>query len=153
MAELSNDETDDDDEAREPCTEPIVTTPEKIDLDWNNLKWENAVGKRRDCAQMIYTTDERQMYGKNRVLLSGETAYLCRLYQQKKCKSRLYMQDGRLYKKEGFIEHNHQTQDFEHSEFDIEKIIKDDCGSLDVLVNARSQSSAISEIFDKHMKK
>lgn len=63
------------------------------------------------------------------------------------------MKDGRLHTKNGFIEHNHQTQDFEHSESDIEKHIKDDCGNLDVLVNARSQSSAISEIFDKHMKK
>lgn len=102
---------------------------------------------------MIYTVDERQLYGKNRQLNSGEDAYLCRLYHAKKCKSRLYMLNGRLYKKEGFIEHNHQTQEFEHSEFDIEKNIKDDCSNLDVLVNARSQASAISEIFDKHMKK
>lgn len=116
------------------------------------MRWKSAVGKRGDCAQMIYTIDERQMYGKNRTLMNDETAYLCRLYHQKKCKSRLYMQDGRLFKKEGFIEHNHQTQEFEHSEFDVEKNIKDDCSNLDVLVNARSQASAISEIFDKHMK-
>lgn len=84
-----------------------------LQLDWNNLKWEAAVGKRIDCTNMIYTIDERQLYGRNRVLESGETAYLCRLYHAKKCKSRLYMKDGRLHKKDGFIEHNHPKQAFE----------------------------------------
>lgn len=127
------------------------STPRMID--WNNLRWKSAVGKRKDCVQLIYTVDEGQMYGKNRDLLSGESAYLCRLYHKKKCNSRLYMKDGRLYKKDGYIEHNHQTQDIDYSEFKIEKDIKDDCGNLDVIVNARSQSSAVTEIFDKHMKK
>lgn len=121
-------------------------------IDWNDLKWVNAVGKRKDCIKMIYTVDEHQLYGKNRDLESGEAAYLCRLYHSKKCKSRLYMKDGRLYKKDGFVEHNHPSQAFEHSEFEIEKNIKNDCSNLDVLVNARTQSSAVTEIFDKHMK-
>lgn len=123
-----------------------------VQLDWNNLKWEAAVGKRMDCSNMIYTTDERQLYGKNRVLDSGETAYLCRLYHSRKCRSRLYMQDKRLYKKDGFIEHNHPKQAFERKEFELEKKIKTDCANLDVLVNARTQSSAVTEIFDRHMK-
>lgn len=122
------------------------------EIDWNNLRWEWAVGKRRDCAKLVYTTDERQLYGKNRDLLSGESAYLCRLYHNKKCKSRLYMKNGRLFKKDDFVEHNHPPQDFDHNEFKIEKAIKNECGNLDVLVNARTQSSAVAEIFDRHMK-
>lgn len=102
---------------------------------------------------MIYTVDENQLYGRNRDLKSGEVAYLCRLYHTKKCKSRLYIKDGRLYRKDDFVNHNHPSQEFERSEFEIEKEMKDECGSLDVLVNARSQSSAVAEIFDKHMKK
>lgn len=101
---------------------------------------------------MVYTVDEQQLYGKHRSLLSGEDAYLCRLYHAKKCKSRLYMKNDRLYKKSGFIEHNHAVQGFDHSEFSIEEIIKDECSNMDVLVNARSHTSAVSEIFEKHMK-
>lgn len=121
-------------------------------IDWTNLKWEKAVGKRGDCTNMIYTVDENQMYGKNRDLKSGDVAYLCRLYHAKKCKSRLYMKNGRLYKKDDFVEHNHKSQEIECTEFKIEKSIKDECGDLNVLVNARSQSSAVTEIFEKHMK-
>lgn len=128
------------------------STAETTNLDWNNLRWEESVGKRKDCNSMIYTLDEQQLYGKNRVLQNGETAYLCRLYHTKRCKSRLYMKDGRLYRHDDFIPHNHQSQEFYHSECQIEKKIKDECGNLDVLVNARTQSSAVADIFDKHMK-
>lgn len=112
----------------------------------------HAVGKRKDCLELIYTVDECQLYGKNRVLDGGEVAYLCRLYHSKKCKSRLYLKDGRLYKKDNFVEHNHPSQAFDYSEFEIEKKMKTECGNLDVLVNARTQSSAVTEIFDKYMK-
>lgn len=101
---------------------------------------------------MIYTVDEHQLYGRNRDLKGGEVAYLCRLYHKKKCKSRLYMKDGRLYRKDDFVDHNHPSQEFDRSEFAIEKNIKEECGNLDVLVNARSQSSAVATIFEKHMK-
>lgn len=101
---------------------------------------------------MIYTLDEHNIYGKNRVLQSGEVAYLCRLYHAKKCKSRLYMKDGRLYNKDDFSEHNHPTQEVERSEFEIERKIKEECADLNKLVNARSQMSAVSDIFNKHMK-
>lgn len=121
-------------------------------IDWNNLRYLTAVGKRNDCKKMIYTRDECNIYGKNTVLKCGEIAYLCRLYHKKGCKSRLYMKNGRLYKKGDFIEHNHPPQEDEHREFEIESTIKDECGSLSVLVNARTQSSAVTEIFDKHMK-
>lgn len=34
------------------------SAPEKNVLDWNNLKWKESVGKRKDCIKMIYTIDE-----------------------------------------------------------------------------------------------
>lgn len=124
-----------------------------VNLDWDNLEWDKAVGKRRDCVEMIYTVHEHNLYGKNRVLQSGEVAYLCRLYSKNKCKSRLYLKNGRLYKKDDFIHHNHPPQDVQQSEFAIEKEVKDECGNLDALVNARNQSSAVADIFEKHMKR
>lgn len=123
-----------------------------LDIDWNNLRYIEAVGKRRDCKKMIFTRDEKNLYGKNRELASGETAYLCREYYSEHCKSRLYMKDGRLYKKPDFVPHNHPSREEKYKKFEIECKIKEECGNLEVLVNARTQSSAVSEIFDKHMK-
>lgn len=131
------------------CDHTVVT----VVIDWNNLKYTFSVGKRNDCKKMIFTEDEHNIYGKNRTLKNGEIAYLCRLYHAKGCKSRLYMdKNGRLYKKGDFIPHNHPPQENEHQEFKIESSIKDECGNLAVLVNSRTQSSAVTEIFDKHMK-
>lgn len=62
------------------------------------------------------------------------------------------MKNGRLYRKSDFIPHNHVCQKERKKEFELEYKIKKECGNLEVLVNARTQSSAVTEIFDKHMK-
>lgn len=128
----------------EKAIEPIIN--------WNDLRYSIAVGKRNDCKNMIYTEDEHNLYGRNRELKCGEVAYLCRLYHKKGCKSRLYLKNKRLYKKSDFIAHNHPPQDVDHDEFCVESRIKDECGDLAILVNARTQSSAVTEIFDRQMK-
>lgn len=101
----------------------------------------------------LYTKHEKNIYGRNRELKNGEVAFLCRLYGQKKCKSRLYMMNGRLYKKADFIPHNHPTQERERFEFEVENKIKTECGNIDALVDVTSQASAVTEIFDKNMHK
>lgn len=123
-------------------------------IDWTNLEFEKIVGKRRDCRELIYTKHEKQIYGRNRALISGEVAYLCRLYGNKgiKCKSRLYLFNGRLFKGPGFIAHNHPTQEKERFDFEVESDIKQECGNLNSLVSSNSQVSAVSGIFQKHMK-
>lgn len=126
---------------------------EQQKIDWNNISYETAVGKRMDCDSMIYTKVEKQLYGKNRTLKNGEIAYLCRLYAKHKCKSRLYFKNGRLYRKGDFIEHNHPIQEQEKINFDIECIIKKECSNIDVLVNAKTQSSECHEVFQRNMKK
>lgn len=125
----------------------------RIDPASKFLIYEKIVGKRRDCKNIVYTKHEMQMYGKNRVLKNGEIAYLCRMYFKSKCKSRVYMKDGLLFKKDDFIEHNHPTQENERFEFEVEYEIKQECSNLDTIVNSRSQSSAVAEIFDKKMQK
>lgn len=45
-------------------------------IDWNDIAWEKAVGKRMDCDDLIYTKDEKHLYGKNKVLKNGDIAYL-----------------------------------------------------------------------------
>lgn len=52
-------------------------------IDWNDIAWEKAVGKRMDCDDLIYPKDEKHLYGKNKVLKNGDIAYLCRLYSKK----------------------------------------------------------------------
>lgn len=126
------------------------TTAETIN--WNNLRYEEVVGKRMDCKKLIYTRDEKQMYGRNRVLKDGDIAFLCRLYGKHKCKSRLYMKNGRLYKKSDFIEHNHPNQEKDRFEFDVEYQIKNECGKIESLIKTKSNSSATSEIFNKYIK-
>lgn len=124
-----------------------------LNIDFTNLKYEFAVGKRRDCQNLIYTTEEHQFYGKNRKENNqGETAYLCRLYSKSKCKSRIYLKEGKLYAKPDFIAHNHGPQKDERINFQAEFDIKKECGDLASLVNATTQTSAVSQIFDKHMR-
>lgn len=125
-----------------------------MEIDPKNLRYEFAVGKRRDCQNLIYTLDEQHFYGKNRKLNSqGEVAYLCRLYSAHKCKSRLYLKNGTLYRKSDFIEHNHAQQHEERIDFQAEFEIKQECADFNSLVNANTQTSAVSRIFDKHMQK
>lgn len=128
-----------------------VDTDDNI-INWNNLEYETIVGKRIDCDQMIYTKHEKQIYGKNRTLKDGTVAYLCRKYSKTKCKSRVYKKNGRLFRLNDFSPHNHPTQEKERFEFEVEGKIKKDCANLDRIVNSRSQSSAVSDIFDKRMK-
>lgn len=137
--------------ANDVTTESIDESSTTI-IDDSNLKYEFAVGKRKDCQNLIYTTDEHQFYGKNRKENSnGETAYLCRLYSKHKCKSRIYLKEGKLYRKPDFIAHNHGQQKDERIDFQTEFDIKEECGNLASLVNATTQTSAVSRIFDKHM--
>lgn len=137
-----------------------ATDEQKTDLynqqaiDPKDIRYAKTVGKRRDCKEMIFTLDENQIYGRNRVLNNGDIAYLCRLYGNKqiKCKSRLYMRGSRLFKRQDFIAHNHSSQEESKFEFEVEYDIKMECANLQSLVNAGSQKSAVSEIFDKHIK-
>lgn len=123
-------------------------------IDPNNLKFEYAVGKRYDCRNLIYTTQEKQYYGKNKKENSeGETAYLCRLYSKLKCRSRVYLKNDKLYRKIGFIPHNHGCQNAERIDFQAEFEAKVECSNLDSLVNAASQTSAVSAIFDRVMQR
>lgn len=41
-------------------------TPSVPNIDAQNLRYEFAVAKRRDCNNLIYTLDEQQYYGKNK---------------------------------------------------------------------------------------
>lgn len=194
-------------------------------IDPDNLEFEFAVGKRFDCQNLIYTTKEKQYYGKNKkentegafancqisspfsmtltlYQFVGEVAYLCRLYSKLKCKSRIYFKDGRLYRKASFVPHNHGCQDAERIDFQVqfsrvnvlnmqkskwqlyfvvvfyclsihweyfsmsrewihnkahhfqaEFEVKQECSNLDSLVNAGSQTSAVSAIFDRVMQR
>lgn len=134
----------------------IAIDIDELSIDWKDLKFEEIVGKRRDCNKLLYTIDEKQIYGRNRTVQStGETAYLCKLYGDKtlKCKSRLYLKNGRLYRKmHHFIEHNHPTQEKKRKEYEIENDIKTECANLNALVNSNSQTSAVASIFEKHVK-
>lgn len=123
-------------------------------LDPNNLRYETAPGKRRDF-KLIFTKDEKQFYGRNKSKPNsdGEIPYLCRLYYSKKCKSRTYMKNGRLYRKIGFIPHNHGPQDEERVDFQAEFEIKQECANLLTLANAGTQTSAVNDIFDRCMQK
>lgn len=125
-----------------------------VEINPKDLHFEFTVGKRRDCQNLLYTIDEKQFYGKNRKENAlGETAYLCRLYGAKKCKSRIYLKNGRLFQKADFIKHNHGPQHDERIDFQAEFEIKEECANLNALVNAATQTSAVSNIFDKHMQR
>lgn len=121
-------------------------------IDLYDIKYKKAVGKRKDCADMVFTTDEKNLYGKNRQLQNGDIAYLCRLYGSLKCKSRLYMRAGRLFKKSDFIQHNHDSQENDQFEFQVEFDIKSECANLNALVNTGSQKAAVTDIFEKHVR-
>lgn len=122
-------------------------------IDWNNIEYETAVGKRMDCENMIYTKTEKQLYGKNRTLKNGDVAFLCRLYSKHKCKSRLYMKNGRLFRKGDFIPHNHPVQEQDKINFGVECVIKKECANIDVVVNAKTQTSECHEVFHRNIKK
>lgn len=105
-----------------------------------------------DCDDLIYPKDEKHLYGKNKVLKNGDIAYLCRLYSKKRCKSRLYMRNGRLFRQAGYFPHNHGKQSDDQFEFKIEAKIKAECQNIESLVNAKTQTSVVSEIFHKNMR-
>lgn len=79
-------------------------------------------------------------------------AYLCRLYSQHKCKSRVYLKNAILYRKSDFSEHNHGPQGDNRVNFQAEFDVKQECADFASLVNATSQTSAVSQIFEKHMR-
>lgn len=66
----------------------------------------------RAGSQMIYLSDEQQIYRKNKILTNGDITYCCRL---DKCKARVYLSSDkkRVYSRPEIMVHNHGPQDCE----------------------------------------
>lgn len=73
-------------------------------------------------------------------------------FSQIRCKTRVYKKGDKLYKKRDFIPHCHESQAKQRLEFEVEYNIKKECSDLAMLVNASSQTSAVADIFLKHIK-
>lgn len=115
-----------------------------------DLEFEFVSGKQIN-SQLLYTTNDKHLYKRNRKLVSGHMAYICR---KPGCNSRIYFDSEGYrvyYRPKEFIPHNHGTQEKDKFNFEIERELKDEIINPDTIVKNKGQTSVVRHIFDSKM--
>lgn len=114
------------------------------------MEFEFVPGKQIN-SQLLYTTGDKHLYRRNRKLVSGHLAYICR---KSGCNSRIYFDPigyRVYYRPKEFIPHNHGSQEKDKLNFEIERELKNEIKNPNTIVKSKGQTSVIQHIFDSKM--
>lgn len=114
-----------------------------------NAEYKLVPGPRLN-SELLYTTEEKQLYKKNKKNAAGHMGYTCRV---DKCDARVYRRpNGEVYYSEHFEGHRHPNAEETQQEMQLKNEIKEDCAKkLDI--GSGSHVGTVSEIFHSHVSK